>query len=81
MLRFFCVTGLFLFAFVLCSGGVYAADSVSIAPVLSDVSFDVSDLFTGLINMLMPCIAAAIGFGATIWAIQLMWRKTKSVAK
>ncbi|MDR2408071.1 MAG: hypothetical protein LBE13_08170 [Bacteroidales bacterium] len=79
MLRYFILS---LFFCGLFFTGVYAGeDTVTLAPAIGDVAFDVSDLFTGLINMLMPCIAAAIGFGATIWAVQLIWRKTKSVAK
>jgi hypothetical protein len=81
MFKFFMPLSL-AFLSMLFSGVVFAdGETVTIAPTIGDVAFDVSSLFVGLIDMLMPCLAVAIGFGATIWAVGLIWRKTKSVAK
>jgi hypothetical protein len=41
--------------------------------------FDVTVLFGGLLGILLPAIAAAIGLAAAVWAVSLIWRKVRGV--
>jgi hypothetical protein len=53
---------------------------VVIAPELpTGFDFDVTVLFDGLLGILLPAVAAAIGLAATIGAVSLIWRKVRDV--
>jgi hypothetical protein len=71
---------------VVCAVGAFfvpsllLADDPVIAPELpTGFDFDVTVLFGGLLGILLPAIAAAIGLGAAVWAIGLIWRKVRGV--
>jgi hypothetical protein len=56
------------------------ADDPVIAPELpTGFDFDVTVLFGGLLGILLPAIAAAIGLAAAVWAVGLIWRKVRGV--
>ena len=68
---------------VLCASTVpvLAAAGLEIVPEMPDgFGFDCSELFSSLLEVIMPGIAAAIGFAASVWGISLLWRKIRSVA-
>jgi hypothetical protein len=63
-----------------CLAMAQAADPSVIAPELpTGFNFDVTVLFGGLLGVLLPAVAAAIGLGAAIWAVGLIWRKVRGV--
>jgi hypothetical protein len=56
------------------------ADDPVITPELpTGFDFDVTVLFGGLLGILLPAIAAAIGLAAAVWAVGLIWRKVRGV--
>jgi hypothetical protein len=85
-LRYFLVVVCVVCLFLGLSTGVFAqgsgSESAVLTPVMPDgFGFDVSGLFTSLMNVLLPGIAAAIGLSAAFWGITLLWHKIRSVAK
>jgi hypothetical protein len=59
---------------------LFADTDPVIAPELpTGFDFDVTVLFGGLLGILLPAIAAAIGLAAAVWAVGLIWRKVRGV--
>lgn len=57
-----------------------AQTEIVITPELpTGFDFDVSLLFGGLLGILLPAVAAAIGLAAAVWAVSLIWRKVRDV--
>jgi hypothetical protein len=77
--RAYVVAGM-LSLFALCVPLVQAQTDPVIAPELpTGFDFDVTILFSGLLGILLPAVAAAIGLAAAVWAVGLIWRKVRGV--
>jgi hypothetical protein len=70
-----CALGVFLFPALLCA----QATNVITPELPTGFDFDVSVMFSGLLGVLLPCVAAAIGLAAAVWAVSLIWRKVRGV--